>query len=341
MHLSQKLPIVFSDSVSDKLIIYGLKKNGVRVVDFLSSQINEARRIPFISGAIEKYSPDELGNWIFFPWRNLLTRILIKEIFLQVKTSRNLFLLSKVNQKEYLKLKIGIAGMTVGSAIAKSLVLETCGSCYKLADNDNIAISNLNRLDAGVCDLEKPKVYLASEKLFEINPYLSIEVFQKGITRENINRFFLNPKLDIIIEEVDDLAVKVLLRKYAKKNNVPLLMATALDSIVLIDYEAYGRGKNVSPFHGALNEHELKSLSSVSIKKKAAGATKIIPEIFFSERLKKSFRELGKSINAFPQLASGTFFRAACVTYFVRQLMINKRDINSGRYIMDLETLFK
>lgn len=337
----QNRPIILTGTAKDSATINYLLKHGVKIIDLLNLQIEEAKKIPWIKQRINHLKPRDLGSWIFFPWRNSLVRLLKKDFFLDVKSSRNLFLLTNPEQKKYSGLKIGIAGMTVGSMIARTLVLETCGSYYKLADNDNISISNLNRLDASVCDLNKSKVILASEKLYEINPYLTIKVYKSGITKQNVNSFFSNPQLDIVIEEVDDLAVKVLMRRQAKKTKTPLIMATALESIVLLDYEAYGREENEKPFHGELSQKELRGLSSKSLEKKSVGARRIIPNKFFSQRLKNSFSELGKTINAFPQLAAGTLLRGAAVAFFIKELFIFNTKIKSGRYVIDLKSLLK
>ena len=59
----------------------------------------------------------------------------------------------------------------------------------KLADNDILSLSNLNRFRAGLPDLGVNKAVLTARQIYEINPFAKLEVFDKGISPENIENF--------------------------------------------------------------------------------------------------------------------------------------------------------
>ncbi|MEK7637596.1 MAG: ThiF family adenylyltransferase [Patescibacteria group bacterium] len=335
--INAKTPIIlFPEREEDlKLVHEIIESNTVTVVDSLKQQIEDLKKIPQISDVFEEKRCDV---WIFFPWKNTILHSLNQKWFLQVKSSRNLFILSPEEQQRYYDLKVGIAGLSVGATIASLLALENGGKYFCIADKDSLNLSNLNRINTSVLNLGKNKVDICSEVLFEINPFLEINTFESGITKENVNSFFCDTKLNLVIEETDDLEIKYLLRKYAKRYSVPLMMLTSIDSKLLVDFEDY-RDSTTKPFHGKLSQSKLEDLSSGNLKKKSEGAIQILGLEHFSEKVKYTFGQLGKKVNAFPQLASGAYLRAAATSLFVRSIFAYNFKIPSGRYTLDLQKM--
>ena len=59
--------------------------------------------------------------WIYFPKINKAIYTLEEEYFYKLKTARNRNIIDEVEQNKYRNLKVGIAGLSVGSAIAYML----------------------------------------------------------------------------------------------------------------------------------------------------------------------------------------------------------------------------
>jgi tRNA A37 threonylcarbamoyladenosine dehydratase len=54
--------------------------------------------------------------------------------------------------------RIGVVGLSVGQSVALTLALERSFGELRLADFDRLDLSNLNRIRAGVHDLNLPNV---------------------------------------------------------------------------------------------------------------------------------------------------------------------------------------
>jgi hypothetical protein len=97
--------------------------------------------------------------------------------------------------------------LRVSSKTSSSLTfaLEGVGTTFKLADFDQLSLSNLNRLRAGLHQIGVAKTTLAARELFELDPYLDISVFSEGLRDDNMDAFLLEGgKLDLLVEECDD-----------------------------------------------------------------------------------------------------------------------------------------
>ena len=97
---------------------------------------------------------------------------------------------------------IGIGGAGgLGSNIAVILV-RTGFRDFEIVDKDSIETSNLNRQDYTLDDLGAPKVEALRERLFAINPAITIVIHQKEWNEANAARFFEG--CHFIIEAFDD-----------------------------------------------------------------------------------------------------------------------------------------
>ena len=64
--------------------------------------------------------------------------------------------------------------------------------------------------------------------MFEVNPYLDVEVFENGVTSENVDAFLgKRGRLSLLIEECDEPYIKLLLRERARDLGIPVLMETS------------------------------------------------------------------------------------------------------------------
>ena len=83
----------------------------------------------------------------------------------------------------------------------------------KIADPDIIEITNLNRMRATAFDIGNNKADVAAQNVWEIDPFAEIEVWNEGVHLAKLKDFLLRkPALDIFVDEMDDISMKVAAR---------------------------------------------------------------------------------------------------------------------------------
>ncbi|MBE6673132.1 MAG: tRNA threonylcarbamoyladenosine dehydratase [Ruminococcaceae bacterium] len=114
----------------------------------------------------------------------------------------------------------GIGG--VGSYVVEALARAGVGA-LDLIDNDTVAESNLNRqLIALRSTLGMPKVEVAKERILDINPDCSVNIYQRFYLPEEADHFPF-ADFDYIVDAIDTVKAKISLVEEAKKANVPII----------------------------------------------------------------------------------------------------------------------
>lgn len=310
-------------------------------------------KIRKISEVIDNFAEDrkelvEMGSatapdvWIYYPWNRALVHTLSSKGYGMVRTSRNHNLILPKEQEKFSNIKIGIAGLNVGNPAALCLALEGGANYMKFADNDTLTLSNLNRFRASVTDLGTNKAVLSARQVYEINPFASIDVWSQGISEERMDEFFLEPKIDILIEEMDNLKLKIAIRERARAHKIPVLMVTGNGENVIIDVERFDLNPKLLLLNGKLRERVLKKIYSFqpdkgTIKDKVLLARDFMGASLLTKRLRQSFHLVGSSLAGIPQLAESSFLRGAALCYLVRQIAVGKK-VPSGRYELRLDS---
>ncbi|PRC59469.1 hypothetical protein C6A85_23265, partial [Mycobacterium sp. ITM-2017-0098] len=84
-------------------------------------------------------------RWAYYPWRRTVVGILGPQAYARVRTDRNRNLVTVHEQQKLRSLRIGVVGLSVGHAVAHTLAMQgLCGE-LRLADFDDLELSNLNR----------------------------------------------------------------------------------------------------------------------------------------------------------------------------------------------------
>lgn len=278
-------------------------------------------------------TPDRFGRWVFFPWSGALVRLLPPDDFRFLRSVRNQYKITADEQALLATKTVGVVGLSVGLAAAVTLALEGVGGRFRLADFDTLGLSNLNRLRARVCDLGVNKAVLAARQLFEIDPYLEVEIFPQGIREESLAAFFGDAvRLDLLVEECDDLWAKVRLREEASRRRVPVVMDTSDRG--MIDVERYDLDPAHPPFHGLAGEVRSEDLAGLSKVEKIPFILRILDVERLSVGASASLPELGKTLETWPQLASSVTLGGALVTDVARRIFLGDFT-ESGRYFVD------
>jgi hypothetical protein len=312
-----------------------------QVCELIASRAPEQR----LSGAalqlaadalIAAYGGDDFGCWVLFPWRGMLVRLLPELEFAELRTSRNRYKITADEQRRLAGATIGIVGLSAGNAIALCLALERIGGTFRLADHDSLELSNMNRVASGVTALGVNKAVLTARQLYEIDPYLKIEVFEQGVQPEDIAAFMTGPgKLDLLIEECDDLYMKVRLREEARARRIAVIMET--NDRGLLDIERFDLEPERAVFHGLLEGARSEDLRGLDTQGKTPFMLRILGTDM-SPRLAASLIEVDKSISGWPQLGSGNMLGGAVVTDTARRILLGQSK-GSGRFRLDLEEL--
>lgn len=321
-----------------------------RVTDLFSTQIDELFEIlnPSIifDSDFEKrqkeylqsrLTGDNLGNWVFFPWSGELLHILDEAEYAQLRTNRNKNLINEAEQKVLDKFSVAIAGMSVGSHIASALVFSSISRSLKLADFDILSTSNLNRVKAGVADVNKPKIDIISAQLYEINPYINLQPYPQGVKPESINDFFSKDfQPNLIIELIDNFKMKVQLRLEARRRQIPLLMFTNLGDNILIDVERYDLDPNLELFNGLAGPTVEKILDQpITEDLKKEFAVKLVGREHVPKRAIETLAEINKTLVGRPQLYSTVTAMSGVASYVIRQIALGE-NVKSGRRFVKL-----
>ncbi|HYJ08540.1 MAG TPA: Rv1355c family protein, partial [Polyangiaceae bacterium] len=287
---------------------------------------------------IEARGGDAFGCWVLYPWRQMVVRLLPEPEFAELRTSRNRYKITAEEQECLGRATIGIVGLSAGNAIALCLALERIGGTFRLADHDAIELSNMNRVSCGVTALGLNKAVLTARQLSEIDPYLRIELFDRGVQADDIPSFMDGPpKLDLLIEECDDLYMKVRLREEARARQVAVVMET--NDRGLLDVERFDLEPERPILHGLLAGARSEELQGLTTEAKTPFVLRVLGSDM-SPRLAASLIEIDKTISGWPQLASGNMLGGAVVTATVRRMLLGEWRL-SGRFRIDLEELIE
>lgn len=291
-----------------------------------------------IDEQLDGIDPWAYGSWVWYPWSGRLTHVLPREEFRMVRTDRNREKIQRPQQRSLFGRRIGVVGLSVGNSAAITLALEGVGGAFRLADFDELGLSNLNRLRAGLHDLGVNKAVLCARQLFEIDPYLDIEIFPAGLTEANMTAFFEGDgaPLDLLVEECDTPRVKIAAREAARALRIPVIMDC--NDRGMLDIERFDREPNRPILHGRIGDigaHELAELSDAA---KAELILAMVDAERISPELAAAFPEIGRTLSSWPQLASDVALGGALVAHAARRILL-EQPCESGRYYVDLDAL--
>ena len=209
---------------------------------------------------------------------------------------------------------------------------------FKLADCDSLGLSNLNRLRAGVHHLNLNKTVVAARQMFEIDPYLDIEIFPEGLTEQNLKDFFVggDGPIDLLVEECDTPWVKLAARERARELGVPVVMDA--NDRGLLDVERFDAEPDRPLLHGRLGDTGSADLADLTAQEKIDLILAMVDAERISPELAAAIPEIGRTLSSWPQLASGVALGGALVVEAARRILLG-RPCESGRFYVDLDAL--
>lgn len=277
------------------------------------------------------------GKWVYFPWLSTLTHILEDKYFQQVRMARNRNLITAGEQEKFYHSIIGIAGLSVGNSAALAIVLSGGGRHIRLADYDALALSNLNRIRGGAESLGIPKIEVTARQIWALNPYAKIDLFPDGLTEQNMKKFFEGPpKMNVVVEEIDNLAMKYRVREYAKKLRIPVIMGTDDGDDAVVDIERYDLYPKTPLFHGRLGNVSYEGLKALPKMKAGFTVARHVGPENVPLRMQQSLGEIGKTIVSWPQLGGSALLNGCALAYCARKVLTGEPLI-SNRAVISLD----
>ncbi len=356
-HCSENKPFIFENgvySLSDIKAFQDTHPN-VRVHDVYFLQYRELLRIEHPGWSKEKlkeesglvtaqYAHDEAGlqgNWVYFPWRNLIVHTVGKTEYRILRTNRNRELVRQDEQAQLFLSVVAVAGLSIGSSITRTLVQNGIAGTVKLADSDTIDTTNLNRIAAGLQDVGAQKSSVLSQALYELDPYLSIVLFDEGLNEGNLNDFILgDPAPRVVFDAIDDLKMKMRLRVAAREAGVPVVMITNLGDNVLLDVERFDEDRTLPLFNGRIGNVPEEILSAVLTKDNEQHYVRqIVGAENVPDRAKESVMAIGTTLVGRPQLAGTLSVGSGIAAYVAREILLGGA-VPSGRRLVSFKDTF-
>lgn len=274
--------------------------------------------------------------YVYYPWRNIVVRVPSEEVYLELRTARNKNIINKKEQEIYRAAQVGIIGLSVGSNVINALVFSGGPKNLKIADYDVIELTNLNRLRAPVFAVGMNKTDFAAQQVWELDPFSDLDLWSDGVSRDTLERFIVNPKLDVFIDEMDSLELKLLSRMICREHRIPVVMATDNGDNVILDIERFDEEPERPILHGLVEGVDPDKIAGLPYSEWVKVATRIVDPTNLTQRMKESLFEIGKTIAAVPQLGTTATIAGSAVAYAVRKIT-TKQELKSGRYIISLD----
>ena len=338
---------------ADKEELYKLlkEKPHIKVADTLEQQLKELIKSAYPNRSIpeEQLGPlldkhlkgcplEAYGVWVYYPWNEKLVHILDEEEFVELRTNRNRYKITPEEQRVLAGKKVGVIGLSVGQSVSLALAMERGFGELRIADFDELEITNLNRLRSGVHNLGLKKTVIVAREIAEIDPYLKVTCFHEGINTDNLESFLVaDGKLDVLIDECDGVDIKLHCRILAKAHQIPVLMEASDRGTV--DVERFDLEPDRPILHGFIQHLDVSNIKHLKTNEQK------LPYILafagvetLSVRMKASAVEVGQTISTWPQLASAVIMGGGITADVCRRVLLGQFH-RSGRFFIDLEEL--
>lgn len=279
------------------------------------------------------------GEWFYYPWLNKLVHFPPQAELRALRTSRNRNLISAEEQSKLYEACVFIIGMSVGSNIVESLVAHGIGSKLILVDMDIIEPSNLNRIRSPYHHIGLHKVEAISRKVWEIDPFIEIVGLLDGLNQTNLSQTLEAHEVDVIVDEMDDLAMKIILREAAKSKKLPVVMAADDGDDALIDIERFDLKPDSPLFAGRISVDVLERIKGGDIPRAELGV--MIGKYFVGAeniplRMYQSLMEVGKTLPSWPQLGGAAALSGLAIAYAIRKILLGEK-LQDGRVLVSID----
>jgi molybdopterin/thiamine biosynthesis adenylyltransferase len=321
--------ILHPADADDSLLIDRLRQNSR--IEFIDHRGELLKSLQLLCPSPDAEALAEPTSWAYYPWRRAVVGVLGPRAHRALRLDRNRHLITAEEQDRLNGLRIGIAGLSVGHVIAHTLAAEGLCGTVRLADFDDLELTNLNRVPATMLDIGVNKAVVAARRIAELDPYIHLDVMTAGVTQESLPEFL--DDIDIVVEECDSLDVKMMIREAARERRLPVLMATSDRG--LVDVERYDLEPARPILHGLLGQVDATFLASLPSRDKLPYMLRHADASRSSPRLIASLVEVANTVSTWPQLAGDVTLGAAVVAEAVRRIGL-QQPLRSGQTRIDV-----
>ncbi|HVA96270.1 MAG TPA: ThiF family adenylyltransferase [Candidatus Acidoferrales bacterium] len=263
---------------------------------------------------------------------------LLDNIYRALATVRNRTLITSEGQDKLKNTVVGFFGMSVGSHAALTWMMESRADVIKIIDPDIITPTNLNRLRWGWDSIGKNKVDVVRQALLEVDPFVSVVTMKSKAQKDMKEILESHPRLDVIVDEIDDIEGKIALRSFAKENKIPLLSAADVGDNVILDIERYDSEPQTQPFLGRIPFIDLDKFFHLSDLERRNYIIKLVGFENNSEEMLDSLLAIGKSLSTWPQLGATATITGGVIATTIKKISLGEK-VASGRYYLSLDDL--
>lgn len=320
------------------------RRSGIAEVDGWTDAAKEYAALASLDPGVEPIEDadiEEYARYVVYPWRAVMVRLPESGVFQRLRTARNRYLISDDEQARWSEALIAVAGLSVGASLLHTCVL-TGARRFAIADPDTLGLTNLNRLAGSVCDLGVAKSALAHRRMLETDPYVQVRALGEGFTTASADAFFGATAGDerphVVLEEVDNLAAKVAIRRRARAKGIPLVMVTDEGDNVLLDIERYDLDPDYPLFHGRAGDVEALSDDELTDPANRVRIASAIVGSGISPRVRMALGEVGQSIPSWPQLGTAATLAGAVGATVARRIVCGDT-VPSGRVHVRIDDL--
>jgi molybdopterin/thiamine biosynthesis adenylyltransferase len=321
--------VLDSEDAADRATLDRLRADPViEFVDHRDAQLAE------LQGLLPTPGPElaaEPCRWAYYPWRRTVVAVLGPRGFRAVRLDRNRNVITADEQSRLSELRIGVVGLSAGHVIAHTIAAQGLCGLLRLADFDHLELSNLNRVPATVFDIGLNKAEVAARRIAELDPYLPVEIMDKGLTLDTVEQFL--DGLNIVVEECDSLDMKAIVRERARARGIPVLMATSDRG--LVDVERFDLEPQRPILHGLLGDVDPASLARMTSGQKVPYLVRLLEAEHLSGRLVASVVEIDRTLSTWPQVSGDVVLGATVIAEAVRRIGLGEH-LPSGRARLDI-----
>lgn len=292
--------------------------------------IGESKDVIYKSSEFFEYQKNNAEQYVyvFYPWNNHLIKTVKENDYLKLITNRNKDLITLEEQEKLYNYKVAVFGLSVGSNIALVLTQAGISKNIVLADFDDLDTTNLNRILGGLHQIGLSKLVIAARRIFEFNPYANITMLDKGVSHENLMELLKQNQIDCIVEEIDQMPMKIVVRKLAYQFKLPVLMVTDNGDYGILHVERYDLGynkiygKDFKYWYERMKNYQgKKDFADIVINDIVGGPDKVDPRM-----LQSAQRVVNKELVSWPQLGSAALLGGIAVTYVIKQIIRKEKE---------------
>lgn len=316
------------------------KKSSLSFVDAFSRQIKELFFIDnhkfigqdkekvYRSIDFQKYVETRRNNFNFFyyPWNISLVKCIDEESYFRLKTNRNQDLITAEEQTKLASYRVAVFGLSVGSNIAFVLTQTGISKKIIIADFDCLDTTNINRILAGVHEIGLNKTIIAARRIYEDNPYAKVSIYPRGVSKKSVEEMLRAKKVDCLIDEIDDIPLKIDIRILAMKYKIPVIMITDNGDGVVLRVERYDLGyskifgENESYWQEKITYPLTKAQAGqIIINNIVGGKDKVDPKMLYSVK-----KVLSGELVSWSQLGSAALLGGVATTLALKKLVLGQ-----------------